>query len=159
MCKTVQRRNPGWRNVLIKGDSIQTALNLDVLSDNCIRWKYKQQNNQSYSDLDSIASSENSLNMAMDDPDQLVNAEENAAVNERPTLDLHVPADNHLHQNRVYRLPLATDAPTFENLRVTVNFPENVPSITSRFNRFDPHRSNNLKRSRQARSRVDLDEG
>ena len=74
-------------------------------------------------------------------------------------LNLDLPADNQLQDNRVYRLPpVQGNHSHFENLRVTVTFPENVPSITSNFNRLDPHRVNRPSRPHYNRSKRAHDE-
>ena len=40
MTKTVQNKFPGWRNILRDGDVVQSSVNLDSISRNCVVWRY-----------------------------------------------------------------------------------------------------------------------
>ena len=40
MTKTMQQKFPGWRNILRDDDSIESSVNLDIISRNCVAWKY-----------------------------------------------------------------------------------------------------------------------
>ena len=36
----ISKKWPGWRNVLIYPDQIKRGINLDIMGDNCLKWKY-----------------------------------------------------------------------------------------------------------------------
>ena len=129
MAGTVQKRNPGWRNVLVKGELEPRSLNLDLQCDKCIRWKYVEPND---------TESEHTLSF-----------DTATSVQARPRFNSTLLPEEQLIENRVYRLPPVniTNSPTFENLKITVTFPEvqqndDEPS----FNRSDPRRAGRLRK-------------
>ena len=122
MFKTVQLKNPGWRNVIVQGETSPRGLNLDLVSDNCIRWMFYERD----------------TDLMNDEEGGISGSETGSSSSQHSHLDLRVPDTGILEENRVYRLP-GNNIPTYENLRITVDFPH--VNQAPRFNRQDPLRT------------------
>ena len=125
MCQSVQLKNPGWRNVKVRGESNQRSINLDLVSDNCIRWQFLNEDNSPLSD--------NAL--------ETFRTEGEVPPIPVSPLNLDLPHSNIIEDNRVYRLPPAPNInpPVFQNLRITVSNPSN--DSEEPFDRNDPRRT------------------
>ena len=81
------------------------ALNLDLICDKCIRWKFYERDTQ---EIDSESVISDKINI------------ENSSDRDLPP-NLNIPDTNQLENNRVYRLRDEYH-PAYDNLRITVVF-------------------------------------
>ena len=110
---------------MVRGESNQRSINLDLVSDNCIRWQFL---NNDHSPL-----SDNAM--------ETFRTEDEVPSIPVSPLNLDLPDSNTIEDNRVYRLPPAPNIspPVFQNLRITVSNSTN--NSGEPFDRNDPRRT------------------
>ena len=105
MFKSVQKKHPGWRNILVDDAPHQSSINLDINDLGCVRWMYRAEQHPAIPQLEGNYTL--SSGATLDDRNNPSN------INHPPSgsdqfvndLNLEIPPSNLLQRGRVYQLP------------------------------------------------------
>ena len=99
MDRSKQRKWPGWVNVEEKITKRQFAVNLDTFSDNCVGWRYANQEDDATVSRSRLSSVELAHEYAVNPINLNISVQPQIEV----PLNLDIPPDNLVEAGRVYR--------------------------------------------------------
>ena len=106
--KSILKKLPAWRNIKLDCSGKDAGVNLDLISPNCVSWRYLQNSQPSDEQAPSNSSSNSSASFPYENLRITFSTNSRNPTPSSTPLNLSVPPSGDIEPSKVYKLPQET---------------------------------------------------